>query len=917
MITVENLTKIYKSKKGVNVEALKGISLNLPSKGMVFILGKSGCGKSTLLNVLGGLDEFDGGAIKVGGKNLKDYTPAELNNYRNTFTGFVFQDYNLFDGYTVAENVALALNLQGNSETDRVNEILKKVDLEKFKDRKPPNLSGGQRQRVAIARALVKDAKLILCDEPTGALDSETGESVLNLLKAVSKDRLVVVVSHDRDFAESFGDRIIEMKDGRIERDSAAEAASEQTETVSVKKSGLSAKNTFKMGLGYLKHRKTRLVFAMIIAVITLSMFGFTNVMAAFSPNTVLANAYKEGVLSHVTYVKNYNPDDPEENAPYEGFLSKDDLVRISDELNCEVTPVYRFFRNDYRNLVNDPSDYQVDIIRNAGYAEINRKFLNDFKFSLDGRLPEDKDEIVITEYVYSLYQSFGYEWESVEYEIKTHSDLIGKNLSLYDERLGVITPEIVGILDTRLDRGVIDQLITRAGEDKEYEEYNSQKLILAYALHNVFFTCEGFYDESVTDYIASAYGSNAFNPQKVYRLDSPLASDYGMTGAATVSYATKPLSYPLDVYFKEGASLSNLSGNQIIVPGGCLKDLPSSLNLGLMADAEIRNFAQEHFPLIEEEFKKTHSSYSNWSSYYDYIRYNTENEYEPEYNNQYFKSTAKQKIAAQFFEEHADELSAAKLSFERGVLGQNESGYISFSFDSGNSGIDVEIVGYYINDYSGYTVVSDELFGELKEVSGFYDCAFAAVPVPSPLTAIKNRVNFTDARFNCDSVIKDTHGTVSYVVINQVTYSIEDVGYFFKMLASIFLWVSLGMCAVIIIFMAYYFSGVIMDKKQEIGILRALGASKRGVANIFFAENGIIGAIIAALSVIISIVLSSVTNGLLVKEYALNFPIVIYPVWNVVVLIAATAFSLSLGLLLPLLKTVKKKPVEILREKD
>ncbi|MDE7440536.1 MAG: ATP-binding cassette domain-containing protein [Clostridia bacterium] len=908
MISVENLTKIYKSKKGVDVEALKGISLNLPSRGLVFVLGKSGCGKSTLLNVLGGLDSFDGGEIRVGGKNLKDYTPAELNNYRNLFTGFVFQEYNLFDGYTVEENVALALNLQGNRETDRVAEILKKVELEELKDRKPPNLSGGQRQRVAIARALVKDAKLILCDEPTGALDSETGESIFNLLKEVSKERLVVVVSHDRDFAETFGDRIIEMKDGRIESDSAAEAGEEQVEISDAKGGKLSAKNTFKMGLGYLKHRKIRLVFAMIIAVLTLSMFGFANVMAAFSPTTVLANAYKDGLLPAVTYVKQYNADDPTENASYEGFLSNEDLQRISEELNCEVTPVYRFYQGKYDNFVKTPSNSYGDLERNAGFAEINQKFLDDFKYKLDGRLPENEDEIVITEYVYSLYEVGGYKWEETEYEIKSHSDLIGKRLLLRDAELGVITPKVVGILDTKLNIGEVQEILNSNVFGEIYDKYHNLTMTLKYSFHNVFFTCEGFYDGSDKDYIFG-YGYS----RDIYKINSPIATDNGIRGAVNNSYYSENVNP--DIYFKEGVSLSNLSGNQIVVPGSCLVGCPDAEVISSTASGDISAFAHEHFPLIEEEFKKVYGQNSYWTDYRNYIfNYRVGNKFEPGYDYFYFRNAAERRLTAQYFEEHATELTAAKLSFEYGVLRQG-SQELSYSYITGNKYEDVEIVGYWGYNYA---IVSDEMLDKLQEDAGFYDCAFAAVHVPSTLTAIKNRIQFTEATFDCESVLEDTHGTVSYVIINQITWIIDnEISGIFELLATIFLWATLGMCAVIIIFMAYYFSGVIADKKQEIGILRALGASNRDIVNIFFAENGIIGAIIIALSVIISLVLSLVTNGIFVKQFTLPFSIIIYPVWNVLVLIAATAFALSLGLLLPLLKTVRKKPVEILRDKD
>lgn len=217
MLEVKHLFKEYRTKKGVTTKALDDVSLVFPEKGMVFILGKSGSGKSTLLNVCGGLDRADSGEIVIKGKSSKDFSAQDFDSYRNTYVGFVFQEYNILDEFTVEENIALALELQ-NKKRDRatIDKILDDVDLAQFASRKPNTLSGGQKQRVAIARALVKEPEIIMADEPTGALDSKTGQQVFDTLKKLSKDKLVLVISHDRDFAEQYADRIIELKDGKI-----------------------------------------------------------------------------------------------------------------------------------------------------------------------------------------------------------------------------------------------------------------------------------------------------------------------------------------------------------------------------------------------------------------------------------------------------------------------------------------------------------------------------------------------------------------------------------------------------------------------------------------------------------------------------------------------------------------------------
>lgn len=224
MLSVKHLVKVYKSKGGVEVRALDDVSVDFPETGMVFLLGKSGSGKSTLLNMAGGLDTPDSGEIIVRGRSSKDFTQQDFDSYRNTFVGFIFQEYNILNEFNVEQNIALALQLQGKkNDKAAVDALLEQVDLEGLGRRKPNTLSGGQKQRIAIARALIKEPEIIMADEPTGALDSRTGQQVFETLKKLSATKLVIVVSHDRDFAEKFGDRIIELKDGKILSDTTKE----------------------------------------------------------------------------------------------------------------------------------------------------------------------------------------------------------------------------------------------------------------------------------------------------------------------------------------------------------------------------------------------------------------------------------------------------------------------------------------------------------------------------------------------------------------------------------------------------------------------------------------------------------------------------------------------------------------------
>lgn len=284
---VNDLRKVYQQSKSQSVVALDGVSFTLPENGLVFILGKSGSGKSTLLNLLGGLDTATDGSIQFDGKEITKLSGRELSEYRNSCLGFIFQDYSLIAELNVYENIALSIELQGEKDiSEKVKEVLKKVGLENYENRNITELSGGQKQRVAIARALIKNPAIIFADEPTGALDNETGQSILELLKEFSNDRLVVIVSHDREFAEKYGDRIIELSDGKIIRDTgednfpsctAADVSTNQRgKKTQWERPKLSTKCAFKIGCSNFKYHPVRLAATIFLSVIAFSLLGLS-----------------------------------------------------------------------------------------------------------------------------------------------------------------------------------------------------------------------------------------------------------------------------------------------------------------------------------------------------------------------------------------------------------------------------------------------------------------------------------------------------------------------------------------------------------------------------------------------------------------------------------------------------------------
>ena len=234
MLQIKDIRKEYRTGDLVQ-KALDGVSLNLRDNEFVAILGPSGSGKTTLLNIIGGLDRYDSGDLIINGISTRKYRDGDWDSYRNHTIGFVFQSYNLIPHQTVLSNVELALTISGISKAERKKRALQAlaaVGLEEQAHKKPNQMSGGQMQRVALARALVNDPDILLADEPTGALDSATSIQVMDLLKEVAKDRLVVMVTHNPELAHQYATRIVSVKDGKIISDSDPYIVEDNNETV-------------------------------------------------------------------------------------------------------------------------------------------------------------------------------------------------------------------------------------------------------------------------------------------------------------------------------------------------------------------------------------------------------------------------------------------------------------------------------------------------------------------------------------------------------------------------------------------------------------------------------------------------------------------------------------------------------------
>ena len=302
MLQIQHIRKEYKTGKLVQ-KALDDVSLNLRDNEFVAILGPSGSGKTTLLNIIGGLDRYDSGDLIINGISTKKYKDRDWDSYRNHTIGFVFQSYNLIPHQTLLANVELALTISGVGKAERrrrAKEALEKVGLGEQIEKRPSQLSGGQMQRVAIARALVNDPEILLADEPTGALDSDTSVQVMDLLREVAKDRLVVMVTHNPELAELYATRIVNLRDGKIRSDTnpyeVDEAALSPPEHKNMGKSSMSFLTALALSFNNLKTKKARTLLTSFAG--SIGIIGIALILALSNGVNAYIQSVEEETLS-------------------------------------------------------------------------------------------------------------------------------------------------------------------------------------------------------------------------------------------------------------------------------------------------------------------------------------------------------------------------------------------------------------------------------------------------------------------------------------------------------------------------------------------------------------------------------------------------------------------------------------------
>lgn len=716
-VSIRELNKTYREKGCTDVPALRGVSFDLPEKGMVFILGKSGCGKSTLLNVLGGLDNFDGGDVIIDGRSMKDFSAKDTDRHRNEKVGFVFQENNLLDEYTVERNVSLALELINVKDGgDLVAAALKSVDLEGFGGRKCNRLSGGQKQRVAIARAIVKKPEILLCDEPTGALDSDTGEEIFNLLKNISNNTLVIVVSHDRESAEKYGDRVIELKDGQVISDSAPieVAPVESKPEVQKKSCGLPAKRAFSIGASFLIARPVRLALCIIICLLTFTCVGVSDSFASYNREKAIADNLVKYETPYYIFMRSsvYLDYHDADWFVARKCFNETEYERLKTLVKCDrYDKVYSFGNHVYDNYAVQEANGERELAF-WGNIEIDQSFVSDYGFTLYGEYPQSYDEIVIPDYMFEGFKTYGYTpKDGTAQTVSSYDDIIGKTLShKHRAYLGegnyrdeYLTYKIVGVLDTNVNKKIYGRVMFKEYDEKYGTLISANDTMSQYGLQKVMFTAKGFY----LDY---------FLPKVTEWVEYIKHSDDIITRV-----------------------ISPITGNK----------------------KAMRQAARVH------------------------ERYLSEND------------------------------------------GSGASEYFMLTGDA-------------------QTVVDDK-----------------------------------------DEIM--------------------------DLCKTIFFYTALGTSVISALFVLYYVSGVVTEKKRQVGILRSLGASKGDIFKIFAAQNGIFAAGLIALATVFSAVTDVIVNSYLTKGYVAKAVFLSFSIRQFAVLAAVAILAIAVGVIIPVIKILRAKPVDII----
>ncbi len=901
MLKLEHIIKNYEMK-GAEVKALKDISICFRKNEFVSILGPSGCGKTTLLNILGGLDHYTSGNLIIDGKSTKNFNDRDWDVYRNHRIGFIFQSYNLIPQDNILENVELALTIGGISKKEReqrAKNALDRVGLKDLYKKKPNQLSGGQCQRVAIARALVNEPEILLADEPTGALDSKTSVQIMDLIKEISKERLVIMVTHNPELAEKYSSRIISLLDGQVVNDTnpyseeEEEKERENKPTYQVKEKAkmswltaftLSAKNL------WVKAKRT----AMIIIAASIGIIGVSAVLSVSGGVTNYIDSMQDEMLSGNPITVDKEGYDLSKLMSGTGFTTQsttvkegiqdgyvnvdfmvESLIKSAEQMGSMM--ISNDITEDYVNFVKEmPKDYYEDISYRYGINVNNNIYTTDdingydkdTRFSLSSILSIASAILGKTDYssyssiISSMGNSFSQSLSNTDYLLKQYDIVEGKVATEEDEIMIVLSK----------DENITDFLLTLLGY---YSQDTFMNLIYKFSDNEK-------YDDAKFQESKKIALSELMNKEFYYYPNDTIITENDTTS----SKSTRPFlySYTGDTSWTTGLKLKVV---------GVLKP-------------------------------KEGRQYSSLSTGFFYTTKFTE---------KYLKDNYDSKISTFIRDYLAENTSATGYPsgcYERTILGYTQKVYygIYYTFPLEYEGTSYE------NNY-GYLGDSNSMASLLSMFSGSSGSmtsttltlnAVGGNKLPSGISFYPNSFDdkylVTDYldKWNSDETLtvngkeikSEDRKSITYqdnlqVVISMVNNIIDIVTIALICFTALSLVVSTVMIGIIT-----YVS--VMERIKEIGIIRALGGRKKDVSHLFNAETFIIGGMSGVFGIIITYIIQIILNAVIHHLYPMITTIASLSPLSAIIIIIVSVLLTTIAGLIPSRSAAKKDPVVALR---
>lgn len=916
MLVLKNIVKDYVTGD-TTVRALKGININFRENEFVAILGPSGCGKTTMLNIIGGLDRYTSGDLKINGKSTKDFEDGDWDTYRNHSIGFVFQSYNLIPHQTVLSNVELALTLSGVSKKERrkrAMEALKKVGLENHMFKRPNQMSGGQMQRVAIARALINDPDILLADEPTGALDSETSVQIMELLKEISKDKLIIMVTHNPDLAYNYANRIIKCLDGEVVDDSnkfePTKEDYEKEKELSVKenkkgKASMSLISAFSLSINNLRTKKARTFLTSFAG--SIGIIGIALVLALSNGiQSYIDRVQEDMLLSYPMSVEKQTVDLESVMTSFTG-MSPASIQRDEDELDRIY--VNQSLMEMVNSFISESTSNNLENFKK--YIEDNREHFdelcNDIKYNYSTQLNiyrADTENGIIQVNPSTMM-------DSLSETSGMSSAMSGMDLSSMTQMYSVWT-ELIGddeLLDVQYD-------ILAGRMPEKYNEVvlmvdgnNEVNELVVYAL--------GLKDQKeFTQNIMSALASGE-------TLDSAEISEYSYEDIMNMKFK---LVLSADYYVKNEKTgiwsdnssneyfLKDLidSGEEISIVGILRPSDENTLSLGTGGIGYTREL-MEHVinesaekQVVKEQLADTTTDVLTGLEFssltvndfdladidltlidFNYL------DYTPFLSMTEGMDMADINLADMSSMFGFDDMSKLQKKLMEGYLTDEQvlaikQAYVdTLSAKSSLSGT-LTSLGYSTFDSPSSIYFYPKSFedkAELNELIDYY-----------------NQKVEEDGHKECQIKCTDYIG----LLMSSITTIINIVTYVLVAFVAISLVVSSIMIGIIT-----YIS--VLERTKEIGILRSIGASKKDVARVFNAETAVIGLGAGVIGILSTLILEIPIN--LILKYATSIPAMAsLPVAGGIILVLISVSLTLIAGLIPSRLAAKKDPVEALR---